>query len=116
MTTSLGQLGENLAAQYLKQHGLTILDRNIRSQYGEIDLIVRDQDCLIFVEVKTRSSHKFGLPQAAVTPKKLEKITKVCQSYRQNHPKLPAAERIDVIAITNTQPTPTIEWIKNVLI
>lgn len=114
MPRTLGQQGETLAANYLTRHKVSILDRNIRSKYGEIDLIGIDQDCLVFFEVKTRSNHAFGLPQAAVTPKKLQKITKVCQSYRQLHPDLPAAERIDVIAITMSQP-PQIVWIKNAL-
>jgi putative endonuclease len=99
----LGLWGENLAADYLSQLGYYIIDRNVYTQYGEIDLVVQHGDCIVFVEVKTRSSTAFGLPEEAVTVQKQIHLIDSAQAYLQLHPELSGDWRIDVIAIQRYQ-------------
>ncbi len=94
-----GYEGEEIAAQYLRSKGYTILERNYHSRYGEIDLIAKTDCCIAFVEVKARTSDKFGMPEASVTPEKLEKIGNTGLLWLQEHPEAPDDWRIDVIAI-----------------
>jgi putative endonuclease len=107
---SLGRWGESLAAEYLSEHGYTILEKNVRTPYGEIDLVAIQfhQDCdrpgddqavTVFVEVKTRQSAAYGLPEESVTHRKQVHLISAAQSYLQEHPELDASWRIDVIAI-----------------
>ena len=97
---SLGNLGENLALKHLqKNKGYKFIERNFRSKFGEIDLILQDKDVLVFVEVKTRFSQSFGNPEEAVTPWKIRSIIKTAQYFSLKHPKLPESIRIDVVAI-----------------
>ncbi len=95
----LGQWGEALAADYLKQLGYAILERNVRTPYGEIDLIAQDSGELVFVEVKTRASSSLGPPEIAITSRKQEHILSAAQAYLQSHPHLEGNWRVDVIAI-----------------
>ena len=96
---NVAKIGESLAVKHLKARGCEILARNYRAIRGEIDIIVRDGEFTVFVEVKTRRSLKFGLPQAAVTWQKQRQISKVALAYLQNHNLLDAPCRFDVIAI-----------------
>jgi putative endonuclease len=98
-SVNLGKLGEQKAAEHLRSQGYKILERNFRTRLGEIDIIVQDKTCLIFVEVKTRWSQKYGQPEESVTAKKIKTIIKVGQYYKMLHPKTPNLMRIDVIAI-----------------
>ena len=75
----LGARGEELAVRYLKNRGYRILERNYRIKLGEIDIIARDRNTLVFVEVKARSSNRFGHPKSAITPQKQRKISMVSQ-------------------------------------
>jgi len=97
--TSLGKLGEKYAELLLQEKGYKVIDRNVRSRFGEIDLIAIDKDTLVFVEVKTRWSSRFGSPEEAVTPKKLQKIKRTAEYFSLTQPKLPKKLRIDVVAI-----------------
>ncbi len=81
-----GELGEEYATNLLKWKGYQILKRNFKSKLGEIDLIAIDEETLVFVEVKTRWSKKYGKPEEAVTPKKLERIKRIGQLYSLTHP------------------------------
>ena len=105
----LGQAGEALAAQTLQQQGYTILTRNYRTPYGEIDLIARHGDTLVFVEVKLRRSEFFGPPQAAVNTAKKRHLKRAAQYYliRQRSPDIKI--RFDVVAITMAGKQPRIE-------
>ena len=76
-----GVLGERAARVYLKRHGLKFLTANFRSRRGEIDLICRDGDCLVFVEVKTRSSEDWGRPAAAVDRERRQRLTRAALDY-----------------------------------
>ena len=96
---NVAKIGESLAAKHLKARGYRILAQNYRSRRGEIDLIARDGEFVVFVEVKTRRSLKFGLPQAAVTLQKQRQISKVALAYLQSRNLLDAPCRFDVIAI-----------------
>lgn len=95
----LGAKGEDLAFSFLKKKGYRFIDRNFSCPLGEIDLIFRDNDSLVFVEVKTRWSRKYGKPQEAVTHRKLKSISKTALWFKKSHPRLPEKLRIDVIAI-----------------
>ena len=96
---NIAKTGEALAVTHLKARGYEILARNYRAVRGEIDLVAQDGDCIVFVEVKTRRSLKFGLPQAAVTAQKQRQISKVALAYLQTHNLFDAPCRFDVIAI-----------------
>lgn len=76
-----GKLGEAAAKRHLQQQGLKFLTANFRSKRGEIDLIFRDDDCLVFVEVKTRSSETWTRPAAAVNARKRRLLTKTALDY-----------------------------------
>ena len=96
---NVAKIGESLAAKHLKARGYRILAQNYRARRGEIDLIARDGEFIVFVEVKTRRSLKFGLPQAAVTLQKQRQISKVALAYLQSRNLMDAPCRFDVIAI-----------------
>jgi putative endonuclease len=96
---SLGRLGEALAAEFLEQRGYYILKRNIRTPFGEIDLLGQIDGALVFVEVKTRSSKALGPPEISVTAKKQEHMRSAAEYYMQQHPELDCDYRIDVICI-----------------
>ncbi len=94
-----GKKGEDIALEILVKNGYKIIDRNFSSRFGEIDIVALDGPTLVFVEVKTRQSTKFGLPQEAVTPQKIYRIKKTAEYYSLIHPELPKRLRIDVVAI-----------------
>jgi putative endonuclease len=110
---SLGSWGEQAAANYLCERGYTVLERNVRTHYGEIDLIAVQENVppavvaedsggdqvIVFVEVKTRTSTAFGLPEEAITRRKRAHLLSAVQAYMQAHAQLPHNWRVDVIAI-----------------
>lgn len=96
---NIAKIGESLAVKHFKARGCEILARNYRARRGEIDIVVQDGEFTVFVEVKTRRSLKFGLPQSAVTLQKQKQISKVALAYLQTHNLLDAPCRFDVIAI-----------------
>ena len=96
---NVAKIGESLAVKHLKARGCEILAQNYRAVRGEIDLIAQDGEFTVFVEVKTRRSLRFGLPQAAVTPQKQRQISKVALAYLQARNLLDTPCRFDVIAI-----------------
>jgi putative endonuclease len=96
---SLGQRGETLAVAYLLRQGYVIVARNWRCPAGEIDIVARDGDCLVFVEVRTRSGQAYGTPEESITPRKQAKMVEVAQTYLQVTGEEEADWRIDVVAI-----------------
>lgn len=78
--------GENLACKYLQKHGWDIVDRNVYSSYGEIDIVAQKGEILAFVEVKTRNEDSLYAAQDAVTPKKQECLSKTAAMYLSEHP------------------------------
>lgn len=99
----LGQRGEGLAARYLQRKGYRIISRNFHARRGEIDLVCRDGDCLVFVEVKTRGPGGLGFPEDAVTVAKQQRLKRAVNAYLARLPAPPVSCRIDVISIE--QPT-----------
>lgn len=99
----LGQWGEIQAVEYLKKQHYSILDRNFRSSAGEIDLIALDQHaeipCLVFIEVKTRTSDYYGYPEDSITTTKWRHLLAVINDYLEGNPQLNYDWRIDIIAI-----------------
>lgn len=97
----LGRRGEDCAARYLEQKGYSIVGRNIRTPFGEIDLLARQEEPgnLIFVEVKTRASSTFGPPEISVTQRKQEHLVASILSYFQEHPEMEDQWRVDIIAV-----------------
>ena len=110
---SLGKQGEDLAASFLEQKGFTIVCRNYRCRSGEIDIIARKKKLLCFIEVKTRRTRRFGLPQEAVTPAKQYKIGRVAQDFLQRHKLENWPARFDVIAVDFSSGGGIIELIEN---
>lgn len=113
-TRDSGNLGERIAGEFLKKKGYKILGRNFRSKFGEIDIIAQEAGALVFVEVKTRWSKKFGAPEEAVTPWKLRSIIKTGEYYKLLHPNTPTLLRIDVVALEIEESKRSARLIKNV--
>ncbi len=95
----LGSEGESLALRFLKRKGYTILARNYQTRIGEIDIIAKDGETVVFIEVKTRSSDTFAAPFESVNVTKRMKMRNVASLFLKKHsPELPA--RFDVISVT----------------
>ena len=92
-------LGEDIATKYLKKKGYKIVERNFRKGYGEIDIIDTKLNTLVFIEVKTRTSDRFGTPAEAITYGKLKSLIKTAEFYNVLNPKLPDQMRIDAILV-----------------
>lgn len=97
-TRTLGIQGESIAATFLQHKGYTILERNLRTPFGEIDLVARHGKTIVFVEVKRRSSEAFGEPIEAVTRSKMHRLQNAAWAIsQQKYPNAPI--RIDIITI-----------------
>jgi putative endonuclease len=118
-TREQGEYTENLACQYLEKKGLKLLERNFNCRFGEIDLIMQDNNSLVFVEVRYRHNINFGSGAESITANKQSKLIKTASTYLQQHVKLnkyPA--RFDVVSITGSIATTNInnidfDWIEN---
>lgn len=116
---ALGRFGEELAASYLRDAGLMILERNWRCPAGELDIVARDGEVLAFVEVKTRSSTAFGDPAEAVTRAKADRLRRLALSWLAEHrdqesycPQL----RFDVVSVLRLGPNgPSVRHVQAVL-
>ena len=97
--TRLGELGERLARQHLIDRGCRILDVNYRSQWGEVDIIAQLDDAILFVEVKTRRSAAFGIPEEAITPAKAERLIATAETYLDEQDLADSHWRIDLISV-----------------
>jgi len=114
---ALGRSGEQIARAFLERQGYTFVAGNVRTPYGELDLIMRQNDVWVFVEVKTRSSSQFGLPEEAVNERKRTHIIQSSEAYLQEHPECSGDWRIDVIAIETGRhgQAPHLEWFENAI-
>jgi len=108
---TLGQTGEDIAVRHLKDKGYSILHRNFRTPLGEADIIVRDKETLVFVEVKARTSDAFGQPFEAVGYRKQEKLKKIALYYIK-HTRTESPVRFDVISIITKNGKEEINHIK----
>ena len=107
----LGSDGEDIAAGYLQAKGLKIIYRNYKTPVGEADIVARDGETIVFVEVKTRSNERYGEPFESVTSRKREKLKKIALYY-QKHNNSRQAVRFDVISIKLRDSGPLIEHIE----
>ena len=98
----IGRWGEEAAAAYLAEKGYTILARNVHSAHGEIDIVASKDNLLVFVEVKTRSSHIFAYPEDAVTRRKQAYLLSAAEAWLQAHPESSDSWQFDVIAVEGT--------------
>jgi putative endonuclease len=115
---AVGRFGEDLAATYLHDAGLTIVERNWRCSDGELDIVARDGEVLIFVEVKTRSSTAFGDPAEAVNPVKANRLRKLALRWLAEHRDIPywSQLRFDVVSVLRLAPGgPSVRHLKAVL-
>lgn len=96
----VGRWGEDVALEALSQKGLRLVGRNVRTPYGEIDLILQDGDEMVFVEVKARTTGSFGLPETAVDGRKQGRMVRSALHWLQNHPEWAGGWRVDVVAVS----------------
>lgn len=110
-----GNIGESLACDYLTKQKMKIVKTNYKNKIGEIDIIAKDNETIVFIEVKTRASLKFGLPREAITKSKRETIKKVAISYLKSNnllDKVPV--RFDCIEIVGDERDYEINHLKNI--
>jgi putative endonuclease len=111
----IGKYGEVLAAQYLQDRGYLILQRNWRCSLGEIDLIAKDKNRIIFVEVKTRNGLGYGHPFEAITASKVSRMRKLATQWCIENQKTRAKVRLDAIAILISSGKVAVEHLKQVV-
>ena len=95
----VGKKGEEVAFQFLKKNGYRIIERNYVCKTGEVDLIAKEKETLVFIEVKTRTSTAFGPPQLAVNASKQKQLSKVALTYLKEKHLEEVKARFDVVAI-----------------
>lgn len=115
-TKKIGDAGEDLACSFLKKQGFKILERNFRIRGGEIDIVAKQGQELIFIEVKSRFSHKYGQPAESITPWKLNALKKTAMFYIVQNSWGDKPYRIDLVGIdyTDSKSNPAIELIQNI--
>jgi putative endonuclease len=109
----LGKKGEEVALRFLKRKGYRIIETNYVCKLGEMDLIAKEKDTLVFIEVKTRTSMMFGPPQLAVNPSKQRQLSKVALNFLKEKKLEDVKARFDVVAILLGQKGEEIELIRN---
>lgn len=109
-TRQAGQAGEDAALDYLTKQGLTLVERNFRCKQGEIDLIMRERDTLVFVEVRKRANDKFGGAAASITHLKQARLITAAQIYLQSCQRIPAC-RFDAVTIEGHK----VIWLQNII-
>ncbi len=110
---SLGRKGEDLAVARLKELKYRVLERNYRCALGEMDIIAREKDTLVFVEVKTRATPKFGSPAAAVDRHKQRKLSQIALTYMNQKKLVAVPARFDVVSVEFWPPGPRVEVIRD---
>ncbi len=109
----LGERGEALALEKVKQLGYRNIVKNYRCRLGEVDLVARDGDELVFIEIKTRKGRPLGFAKEAVTLRKQQQISKVALNYMKTHNCCDVSARFDVVAVAMGNGPPQIEVIRN---
>lgn len=111
----LGAYGERLAEQFFLRRGYRTLTKNFQTANGEIDLIIRKADEILFIEVKTRTSNAFGYPETAVNHEKIKHLSAAIESYLQQH-KIKSFWRLDIasVEINKQKKTAKITWFKGI--
>ena len=112
-TQYIGTQSETVACRYLQQQGLHLITRNFTSRFGEIDLIMQDERCLVFIEVRYRQRHCFGGALESVTPLKQRRLIKTALAYLQVHPRWQGSPmRFDVVGLDGDNNTVG-QWVRN---
>jgi len=112
-TKALGKSGEDRAVTFLEQKGYSIIRKNYRTADGEIDIIARDGDTIVFVEVKTRRSLAFGVPEAGVDFRKQKQIKKIAGQFISHYQLFDRNCRYDIVALYYEGTAVEIKYIKN---
>jgi putative endonuclease len=110
---ALGKIGEDLAVAELQRRGYAIIARRYRGRRGELDIIARDHETMVFVEVKARASRRFGAPSEAVTWEKQQRIIALALDYTARHRLTAASCRFDVVSVQFDAGGPVIEVFQN---
>lgn len=105
-----GRDWEQAALRYLRRHGLVLIEANFTCKGGEIDLVMRDGESLVFVEVRQRADRRHGGAAASITPGKIRRIVRAAQVYLQRLPVLPPC-RFDVVAIDGEE----LDWLRDAI-
>ena len=108
-----GDWGEEYARRFLEGRGYSILETNYRGKYGEIDLIAREGECLVFVEVKSRRTGAFGRPEESVTEAKQQKLVQAALEYMQSKEMEEGEWRIDGVGIEAGGSRPRVRLVRN---
>ena len=108
-----GNRGERLAMQHLEKEGLEIVTMNYRFGHGEIDIVAKEGETIVFCEVKMRQNDEFGNPEFAITTRKQQQIRKVALGYLYEHELKEQDCRFDVVAIRLDKGVPQINYLKN---
>jgi putative endonuclease len=108
-----GKEGEKIAAAYLKKNGYRIIEINFRCSIGEIDIVAKEKDDLVFIEVKTRKSIRLGYPEQAVGIRKQKKMSQLALWYLQKRKIANTNARFDVVAVTLIPEKNEVRLIKN---
>lgn len=103
-TKNIGDIGEDKAVQFLKKKGYRILDRNYRCRFGEIDIIAKDKNCFVFIEVKTRKDVSYGRPVESISKVKIGRILKTLKFYIAQKRIYDCDIRIDAIEVLMKSP------------
>jgi putative endonuclease len=110
----LGRWGEEQAIRHLEAQGCQVVAANWRCAAGEVDVVIRDGDCLAFVEVRTRRGQAYGSPEESITARKLERMAAVAEAYVYEHG-WEGHWRLDVVAVrVRAGQAPSVEWYRNV--
>ena len=108
-----GKAGEELAVGFLRQQGYNVCSRNYRTKLGEIDIVARDNDTVVFIEVKTRSSDNKGTGQEAISGRKQRSMAKAALVFLKEKKLMSSPARFDVVSIMYNDLEPGIEILKN---
>ncbi len=95
----VGLIGEQAASEYLKNHGYEIVETNYRCQLGEIDIVARDQQTVVIVEVRTRTSFSYGAPEESITAAKAKRLNLLARYYLRSLSQEEVSCRIDLVAV-----------------
>ena len=119
-TKAMGDWAEKLACDWLQSRKLILIEHNFHSRYGEIDLIMKDRDCLVFVEVKYRKNTIYGSAEDSITKKKFDRMVATAEKYLLTKGySINTEVRFDAMAISPSKESDlhcTINWIKNILL
>jgi putative endonuclease len=114
-TKERGVQGERAAESYLRRKGYRVLERNLRTRLGEIDLVCRDRNTIVFVEVKARMPNEYARPDQSVGTRKQAKLRRLVEQYLVTHRMEESDVRLDVVSVVLDPAGPAIEHIEGAL-